>query len=236
MLAPPSLAQRGRELLLPRDLGRLVFRAPRLRSLPRGRGAPVVLIAGFGSGDNALLPLRVLLNRLGHDARPVRLGRITDDVEALAPQVAGISLRIAEQAGQPVALVGWSIGGVLAREAARDDPAAIRHVITLGTPVVGGPSYTALAPRYDPGRLAEIRARVDERNRTPIEVPITAVWSPNDGVVTPEACIDHHSPNVDHVAVRSSHVGLGFDPDVWSTVATTLVGTQGPRRSQPIVQ
>lgn len=222
MLAPPPLAQRSKELLLGRDLLRLAVRSPSLRSLPRGNGGPVVLVPGFGATDASLYPLRQLLRRLGHDARPAGLGRVGDDIRVLADRIIERSVKLSVRTGRPVALVGWSIGGVVSREAARDRPDVIRRVITFGSPTVGGPSYTALAGRYRPAQLAAIRSEINERNLTPITVPVTAIWSPNDGVVTPEACVDRLTPGAENVRVTSTHIGLGLDPNVWAIVAERL--------------
>ncbi len=222
MLAPPSFPQRTRELLVGRDVVRFASRAPRLRSMPRGDGRPVVVVSGLGATDVSLAPLRHFLRRLGHDARPAGLGRLSDDVEELFPEIGRRCARLAQESGRRVAVVGWSIGGVLAREAARDHPEAVERVITFGTPVEGGPSYTALAGRYTADELVRIRSRIEDRNRTAIAVPVTSIWSRNDGIVTPEACIDRRSPTAEHVEVSSTHLGMGFDPDVWATVATRL--------------
>lgn len=222
VLAPPSYLQRTRELLIGRDVVRALLGAPRLRSLPRGDGAPVLLISGFGASDQSLFPLRRFLRTLGHDARPVGSGRIGDDVVELYGRVAERAETVLDDTGRPPALVGWSIGGVIAREAARDHPGSVRRVITFGAPVEGGPSYTALAFRYGDERLGEIRERVEERAAVPITVPITAFWSRNDGIVTPEACIDHHNATAENVEVSGTHLGMSIDPDVWSLVAQRL--------------
>lgn len=220
MLAPPSLCQRSRELLIGRDFLRFVTARP--TSPPNGDGRPVLLVSGFGATDASLGLLRRFLQRLGHDARPAGLGRVTDDVDQLFPDIGRRCADIADETGRPVAVVGWSIGGVLAREAARDRPDVIDRVTTFGTPVEGGPSYTALAWRYTDRQLADIQQRVEERNRTPIEAAVTAIWSRNDGVVSPEACIDRRTPGIEHVEVTSTHLGMGIDPDVWSVVADRL--------------
>lgn len=221
-LAPPTWRQRTRELRIGRDLAMFPLHATRLLSVPQGHGRPVVLVPGFGSTDRALLPLRSFLRRAGFDARPARMGRIGDDVEAQYPILGERCAQIAADRRRPVAVVGWSIGGVLAREAARDDPAAIDRVVTFGTPVEGGPSFTSLASRYDPADLAAIRDRIDERNGQPISVPVTAIWSNNDGIVTPAACVDRRTPGVENIEVASTHVGMGVDPAVWALVAERL--------------
>jgi hypothetical protein len=98
----------------------------------------------------------------------------------------------------------------------------VAQVITFGTPVVGGPTYTALAGRYPPEVRAAVRQVVADREARPITVPITAIWSPNDGVVSAGACIDHVSPHCEHLRVTSTHLGMGFDPEVWAIVAKRL--------------
>lgn len=221
-LRRPSLLRQGRELLLGWDVTRLALSAPALARLPRGTGDPVILIPGVGGDDASMLPLRTALSSLGHDARPAGLGRIDADVEARYLQVLAVAQRVAGETDRPVSLIGWSIGGVLAREAARDDPDVVSQVITLATPVIGGPSYTAIARFYRESRLAEIRALIEERNQVPITVPITAIWSSNDGVVVPAACMDHLSSTVEHVEVTSTHIGITLDPTVWSIIARRL--------------
>jgi triacylglycerol esterase/lipase EstA (alpha/beta hydrolase family) len=222
VLAPPSPWMLTRELLLGRDVARLALHAPGLRSLPRGDGDPVVLVPGFAATDGSLLPLRLFLRRLGHDARAVAFGRITGDVEGQAHRLRALVAAVHAETGREVTLVGWSIGGVISREVAREDPGPVRRVVTLGSPVVGGPSFTVLARQYDEQALVQIREAVERRNQVPIRVPVTAFWSRNDGIVLPEACVDEVSPDVENVEVTSTHLGMGVDPTVWRLVAERL--------------
>lgn len=221
-LTPPGFGQRSRELLVGRDVLRLALRSRSLSSLPRGRGRPVLVVAGLGRGDGSLLPLRRTLTSLGHDARPADLGRVSDDIEGLAGRLGDRVRDVADETDDAVALVGWSIGGVIARETARDGPGAVRRVVTFGTPVVGGPSFTALAGRYTADQLDAIADAAEERSRNPIRVPVTAIRSPNDGVVTPAACIDRSTPGAENVEVSGTHLGMSVDPDVWAIVADRL--------------
>ena len=96
------------------------------------------------------------------------------DVAALLPRVIAQIERRAVATGTPVRLVGWSLGGVLAREAARDRPELVERVVTLGSPIVGGPKYTAagrslpaarLRPRRDRSRHRRARAHTAARSR-----------------------------------------------------------------------
>jgi len=217
----PTLAETfAREARSGRELFRLPLHAVGLRRMPRGTGRPVLLLPGLAASDVSLLALARFLRRLGHDAQPLGLGRITPDVVSTVPLVLERIRRVA--GGDTVALVGQSLGGVLAREAARQQPHLVRRVVTFGSPVVGGPAYTATRNRYTPRERDEIRRRVEERSRIPLPVPVTAIWSANDGIVSPAACIDRRDGDVENVEVTSSHLGMGFDPDVWRIVAKRL--------------
>lgn len=222
-IAPTSaagLAEEWRTVLLP---ARLLARAPHLARVPRGTGGPVIDIPGWRAPEASVAPLRTYLRRLGHDAHGWGLGVNTGtpehDTEILAEQVATRY----QQTGHKVALVGWSLGGVIARETARSVPHAVSRVITYGTPAIGGPTYTLGARAFGRAESARIREMITELDQqNPIPVPITAIFTRRDRVVSWPACIDRTSPDVEHVEVRSTHAGMGLDPDVWQVVATRL--------------
>jgi pimeloyl-ACP methyl ester carboxylesterase len=202
---------------------RLVGALPRLASAPRGDGHLVVDVPGWRAPEASGTPLRRYLKQLGYDARGWGLGTNTGDprrdVERLAQRV----LSLVDSTGSPASLVGWSLGGVIAREVARRHPDAVRRVITYGTPVTGGPRHTTIARAYSRGTRPDAR-RVAERLEptAPIPVPLTIMFSKRDGIVAWRACLDHTSPDVEHVEVSSKHIGMGLDPDVWEVVAHRL--------------
>jgi pimeloyl-ACP methyl ester carboxylesterase len=202
----------------------LLLRAPSLARQPRGGGTPVLVVPGFGAGDGSTALLRSYLGWLGYRVRGWGLGRNRGNVGALIPRVTELVAARAQEEGQPLRLVGWSLGGYLVREAAREQPEAVARIVTFGSPVVGGPKYTATAEAYRRRGhdLDAIEAEVAVRDRAPITVPITAIYSRNDGVVAWQACIDRSSPQVEHVEVRSTHLGLGVDPEVFRIVAERL--------------
>ena len=220
-LAAPSNAMLVAEARAVREVPRILWRSPKLWSAPKG-SATVLALPGFGTGDLATAPVRSFLASRGHRTHGWGLGVNGGDVEELVPPATDRARELAEKAGGPIALVGWSLGGVVGREVARDEPNLISQVITYGTPVVGGPKYTRSAAAYGPDRVAAIEQTVAERNQIPIEVPITAIHSRLDGIVDWLACIDEFSPQVRNIEVRSSHVGMGLDPDVWQIVADAL--------------
>ncbi|MDX2168643.1 MAG: alpha/beta hydrolase [Deltaproteobacteria bacterium] len=203
---------------------RLLWQAPALARQPRGDGGPVLVLPGFGAGDGSTALLRAYLTWLGYDARGWGLGTNRGHVPKLVPRV--VELVDAAQAAtrRRVRLVGWSLGGVLAREAARERPTRVERVVTFGTPVVGGPKYTAAAERYRQRGydLDAIEAAAAARDAVPLRVPVTAIYSRTDGVVAWQACIDPVNRGVEHIEVAGTHVGLGFNPDVFRLVAERL--------------
>lgn len=223
-IAPPGLFGTLHELRLPLDTLRW---APQCLSLARRRAAlpqTVLLLPGFGAGARSMAPLAAYLRALGHRTHHWGLGRNSGDVPALLSAVRLRILELAQQAGQPVVLVGWSLGGYLAREAARDEPDAVHKVVTLGSPVIGGPRFTAVSAWYRARGhdLDQIEQQVAERYATPLRVPVAALYSKRDGVVAWQACIDHWSPKVRHIEVNESHLGLGVAPRVLAIVAGEL--------------
>jgi len=221
---PAGLAEEWRSVLQP---ARLLVRAPQLARSPRGNGGPVIDIPGWKAPEASMAPLRSYLRRLGHDARGWGLGVNTGDPERDSEILAAQVVAQHEQTGRKVALVGWSLGGVIARETARTVPHAVSRVITYGTPAVGGPTYTLGAQAFGRAESQRIRAMITDLDRqNPISVPITAIFTRRDRVVSWPACIDRTSPDVEHVEVRSTHAGMGLDPDVWQVVADRLAAVR----------
>lgn len=219
--APPTWADGLKELRTGWDLMRLAARTPELLRAPRGDGRAVVLVPGFRANDASLLPLRSFLARRGHDARPWGLGTNIGDLDALLEQTQESVRRLAEETGRAVNLVGWSLGGVYARETARDQPDTVHRIATFGTPLLG-PRYTLGHASYPDVELRRIETMIEERRQRPIEVPITAIYSRNDGIVDWRTCPDRDTPGAVNVEVSSSHVGMGLDPTVWMRVARWL--------------
>lgn len=212
------------------ELPRLLLRFPALARQPRGRGEPVLVLPGFGAGDASTGVLQGYLRLLGYRARGWGLGTNSGDVRRLLPRVVQRLEHLSREDAQPVRLIGWSLGGVLAREAARQRPDLVERVITLGSPVVGGPKYTTAAGLYRSQGvdLDALETEIEARNRTALPVPVTAIYSRADGVVAWRACIDPHHPEVEHVEVATTHLGLGFSPDVYAIIAQRLAASRPP--------
>ena len=212
------------ELTAPAEFASLLLSLPGLVSQPRGRGETVLVFPGFGGGDGSTALLRRYLRFLGYRVDGWGLGTNRGNVPQLLAQLISDVRNRHRQDGRPVRLLGWSLGGYLAREVARELPEAVDRVVTLGSPVVGGPRYTLTAPIY---RLAgvdldAIDREIRRREQVPLQVPVTAVYSRRDGIVNWEACIDHKSRSVEHIEVDASHIGMGSNPEVLRVVAQRM--------------
>ncbi len=177
-------------------------------------------------------PLGRYLTFLGYDVYDWGLGRNDGEVDTYMHQVGARATEICGAAGgQPVTLIGWSLGGVIAREAARLYPDAVREVITMGTPIVGGPKYTAVARQFAKIariNLDEFEKEVHVRNSIGLTQPITTIYSRSDGVVGWRACIDTYNAHARNIEVNSSHFGLGANGRVWRLIADILAGDPKP--------
>ena len=220
-LPVPRRADRWREVRAVREPWRMMAKAGSVARQPRGRGRPVMVIPGYTANDASTIPLRSYLTGLGYDCRGWGLGVNSGDLQTQVPQTIERIVAWYRECSAPISLVGWSLGGVVAREATRARPDVVERVITFGTPLWGPRHTTTSMARSD--RLDEVERRVLARNARPILRPVTAIYSRNDGVVHWQASVDP-DPNTVNIEVTSSHLGLGIDPDVWCIVASTLGG------------
>lgn len=221
------------------ELPRLLLRFPELARQPRGHGRPVLILPGYGAGDGSTAILKTYLKLLGYRARGWGLGRNTGAVEESLPRILKRVASLARRGNQKVHLIGWSFGGFLARELARERADLIEQVITLGTPVIGGPKYTVVARSFRRRGIDvdAIAAEIELRNQILLDTPVVAIYSRNDAIVAWEACIDRNAPKVEHVEVRTTHLGLGFCPEVYQIIAQRLASetalASNPVRGHP---
>ncbi len=213
------------------DQAALLVAVPGLLAAPRGDGHGVLIFPGLLAGDPSTGPLRGFLRWLGYDVRGWDLGRNYGPTEAVLAGLPRALLRHAERTGGPVSLIGWSLGGIYAREMARRYPRRVRQVITLGSPYAmthpgqshaHGP-YERLSFLHAPD--SELPSR-EQRSR-PINVPSTSVYSRLDGVVAWRACMEPETALHQNVEVRCSHVGFGVDPATLWLIADRLARPAG---------
>ena len=219
----------------PQELAAFYAAFPFLALGRRGDGHPVLVLPGMLAGDASTRPLRRVIAARGLQAVPWRMGRNLGP----SPEVlAAIPRRIGElhrESGRTVSLVGWSLGGVLAREFARRCPQHVRDVITLGSPLRlqpagrahatgAGQVYQALRPLHDP----DFAGRAREAGRVPC--PSTSIYSRSDGVVPWQASIDDVDDRHENVEVVASHCGLGVSPVAVAVVLDRLTQPEGAWR------
>src|SRR5215813_3899347 len=171
----------------------LPLAAPWLASAPRGARHGVLVVPGLLASDMSTGLLRRFLRWLGHDVRGWDLGRNVGPTNAVLDRLPQTLAALAGSSGGPVSLVGWSLGGIYARELARQSPGEVRQVITLGSPfALTDPRQSRADGAYRRrGYLHADGGRVPtpEQVARPISVPSTAVYSRWDGVVSWQTCV-----------------------------------------------
>jgi pimeloyl-ACP methyl ester carboxylesterase len=224
-IRPPGRRDLLQELRLPLDSLRWAPEWLTMRPRRAAQPHPVILLPGYGAGPRSLHVMRLFLRRHGHYVDDWGLGRNDGDASRLrAGLVPVVEAMRTRHDGRPVTLVGWSLGGYIAREYAREHPGAVRKVVTLGSPVIGGPRYTATARRYQEQGydLERIEQAILARYAQPLQVPVAAIYSRRDGIVAWRACIDRMSPRVRHIEVHETHLGLILSPRVLALVAEEI--------------
>jgi len=224
-LRPPPRRHLLGELLTP---AYLTLDPAQYRRLPRyinGQGRPVMLLPGLGAGPGSMAWIRRYLRQCNFHTWDWGQGRNLGNVDAQAPRVIERLEQLVERVGIPFALVGWSLGGYIAREVTRDRPDLVSRVITLGSPVLGGAKYTSLANSYQRRGVAldDIETVILNRYDVPLQRPVRAIYSASDGIVSWQASIDRFSDNVKHIRVPGTHTGLGFSKRVLRQLPGLLV-------------
>ncbi len=213
------------------ELGLFVAGYPILKTLPKGDGHPVIVIPGFTADDTTTIPIRHFLKDRGYAAHPWGFGRNLAN-EAIELRLIRRIKELKNRYNEKVSIIGWSLGGVYAREVARLIPGDVRQVITMGSPFgcVNKNNNAILMYRLIHGMTPEkkIDPELIERMKQPIDVPSTAIYSKSDGIVPWQYCMEQAgAPNSENIEVVSSHCGLGHHPVVLMLIANRLAQAKG---------
>ena len=223
-IRPPSpwllLLEGGRA---PWEYAATLAAMPWLSRVPRGDGHPVIVFPGLGASELSTRALRSYLSQLGYATHDWGLGR-NRPRDGLLDACRERVLDIAGRHGGKVSLVGWSLGGVYARELAKQLPAQTRCVVTLGSPFSGHVRATNAARAYElySGRPLRHDAERAERLKRAPSVPTTSIYSKSDGVVAWQCSLNEDAPHTENIEIHASHLGLGVNPLALYAVADRL--------------
>lgn len=233
---PPLVAsQRAPSALLMALEGRAVFEWsayfmswPVLRKAPKGDGHPVLVLPGLIANDSTTWPVRRLLEQLGYATYPWAQGFNVGPQDHIVQNLTDTIKRLTDEHQKSVSLLGWSLGGSMARALATRMPDEIRSVITLGSPHGGDPRHTNAWRVFelvsglkadDPALHAELTA--------PPQVPMTSIMSKTDGVVAWQMSLTPEHPLYENIEISATHLGMGANPAVLWAIADRLAQEEG---------
>lgn len=199
---------------------------PFLSQLPEGDGHTVQVLPGFMATDLSTMPMRRLLKKLGYHAHGWNNGRNVGVDNALMMRLEAQLMRLNDQSGRKVSLIGWSLGGVLARELAKLHSDRVRLVISLGSPISDNPNYTDASRLFEVlnGKVpTSIRGRQFRRLDEAPPVPTTSILTKTDGIVHWRGSVQKPTATPsENIEVYASHIGLGVNPSVMLAIADRL--------------
>jgi pimeloyl-ACP methyl ester carboxylesterase len=205
-----------------------------LASAPRGDGHGVLVLPGLLASDMSTGLLRTYLRALGYQVHGWGLGRNIGPTDAVLDELPRALAALAARTTRPASVVGWSLGGIYARELARDKPGLVRRVISMGSPfgLIHDIRQSRAHHAYDRRSHLHAIGRLPSREvlAQPISVPSTAIYSRLDGIVPWQACIEPTSDVHENVEVRCAHLGFGADPATLWVIADRLALRAGERR------
>jgi len=226
------LLAEGRALL---EIGFGLAVSPALRFAPKGDGHTVLVLPGFMASDRSTKHLRETLAKIGHATTGWDMGRNLGGVARMRKALQAKLATLHAESGRAVSLVGWSLGGVLARDLALSMPNHVRQVITLGSPFNGDIGANNVKRLYETVSREEIPVRTSPESLARLAgdlgVPATAIYSRTDGIVNWRTCLltpNHHADNIE--LIGASHMAMGFHPAAIWAVADRLAQPEGHRQ------
>ena len=233
--APGRLRPPGLGLLLAEMRGIFEFNtslllSPLLMRAPKGDGHPVLTLPGLLASDLSMAPMRRYLRELGYDTYAWKMGR---NIGGFSRMRAALRDRLAEihaGTGRKVSIVGWSLGGVYARDLALQAPDLVRCVVTLGSPFANDVRATNATRLYEAlsGEAVEDESELRKAIAGDLPVPATSIYSRTDGIVNWRTCLQRPSDTAENIEVYlASHTGLGVNAAALWAVADRLAQAEG---------
>lgn len=207
-------------------------------NLPHGNGEPVLFIPGFLTGDAAMGVMHGAAETLGYKAVKwecgVNWGASTQRMKALKERFERIAR---DHPNQKIAIVGWSLGGIYARELARTYPRHVSCAITLGTPFGAGQhedkvsaALKVMYQRINPDSLLLTDDEMKRQGLIPPQVPTTSIFSKKDAIVDWNVSLNPPTPLSENIEITDagsrgqaiSHTSLVTSHAVISIMADRL--------------
>jgi pimeloyl-ACP methyl ester carboxylesterase len=229
-LRPPGLGLLLAEARGLFELNASILLSPLLMRAPKGDGHPVLALPGFLASDLSMAPMRRYLRELGYDAHAWRMGRNLGGLARVRDTLRSRLGEIHAAAGRKVSLVGWSLGGVYARDLALQAPDMVRCVITLGSPFANDVRATNATRLYEAlsGERVDDQLELRDAIAGDLPVPASSIYSRSDGIVNWRTCLLRPSDRAENIEVHfASHIGLGVNPAALWAVADRLAQREG---------
>jgi pimeloyl-ACP methyl ester carboxylesterase len=229
-LRPPSLFLMLAEARAVFEFNTSLMLSPLLMRAPKGDGHPVLTLPGFLASDLSMAPMRRYLKELGYDTYAWNLGRNFGGVASKRAALRELLTNIHETSGRKVSIVGWSLGGVYARDLALQLPNMVRSVITLGSPFANDIRATNATKLYEAlsGEGVDDIPEVREAIAGDMPVPATSLYSRTDGIVNWHTSLLRPSATAENIEVHlASHIGIGVNPAALWAVADRLAQPEG---------
>ena len=229
-LRPPSLLLVLAEVRALFELNGSILLSPLLMRAPRGDGHPVLALPGFLASDLSMAPMRRYLKQLGYDAYAWKMGRNLGGVSSKRAALQKLLSDIHTTTGRKVSIIGWSLGGIYARDLALQMPEMVRSVITLGSPFANDVRATNATRLYEAlsGETVEHNSELTRAIAGDLPVPVTSIYSRTDGIVNWRTSLLRPSDTAENIEVHlASHIGLGVNAAALWAVADRLAQAEG---------
>jgi pimeloyl-ACP methyl ester carboxylesterase len=204
-----------------------------MTDLPKGDGRPVLVLPGFLATDLSTRPMRSLLADLNYEPHGWGLGQNLRFDEHREREMGDLVKGVYGRAGRKISIIGWSLGGVFARELAKMYPDKVRSVITLGSPISNDRNHSSARHLFEAINGRETNPQRQGRYAALEEappVPTTSILTKTDGIVAWRGSLQKKAPQTENIIVPASHVGLGVNPLVMVAIADRLAQAEGQWR------
>lgn len=192
----------------------------------KGNGKHVLVLPGLMGVDRLTKKLRTFINNIGYQAHPWGLGRNLGDTTTYLPKLEAKIDKLYQDRGEKIVLIGWSLGGIYARELAKLHPEKIEQVITLCSPfkIKHEKNYgefimnlTAKIKKFKPNP-PELLANMGN----PPPMPVTALYTKTDGIVPWEVCLENETDIHKNIELKCGHIAVIYHDEAMKIIADKL--------------